>query len=402
MKKILIIAYYFPPLQSVESTLTFNFVKYLHCFDWGATVLCAKKIIGELADNSVSSDLLQNVSVRRTHSLGNIAIYILQKLRILSHTYSKMGWALFAIREGKKILKEENIDVIISRSTPVVGHLIALKLMPSSKLPWIACFSDPWTQNSYSPAPNRIIKKIDEYLEKKVMLAADKIIVTTEQTKRLFLKKYKIENKIAVIPNSYDSLELLEVVNKKKENKLVITHAGNFYGPRSPEPFFKALKLLSNEMDVNKKIKVKLIGQNKGIKNLVSKYKLNNIVQLIDIIPRKDVFEHLVNSDVLLLIDAPSEQESVFLPSKLIEYINMKKPILAVVPAGASADVVKRTKTGAVVALDNIGEIKNAIKNYYELYKNSKLEIKPNWEEIKKYDAKNCAKALIKIAENLI
>jgi len=402
MKKILLVSYSFPPIKAADSTLIFNFVKYLHLFNWSAAVLCAKKTMGELTDASIASDLPKNVSVHSAYPIGNIIIYIFQKLKILSYTYSRIGWAPLAIREGKKILKKGNIDIIISRSTPIVSHLVALKLKSLSKLYWIASFSDPWTQSTYYSFPNKIIKKIDEYLEKKVMLTADKIIVTTEQTKRLFLEKYKIKDKIEVIPNSCDPLEFLIKTNRQKEDKFVITYAGNFYGPRSPEPFFKALKLLSSEMDVDKKIKVKLIGKIKTTENLVSKYKLEKVVQLIDIMPRKDVFEYLFNSDILLLIDAPSKQESVFLPSKLIEYINMRKPILAVVPTGASADVIRSTKTGTVVALDDTEGIKNTIKDYYELYKMARLEIKPNWEEIKKYDAKNCAETLIKIAEKLI
>lgn len=401
MKKILLISCCFPPVQTAESTMAFNFAKYLHFFDWGAEVLCAKKTMGELADASVSLAVLKNVSVHRTYPIGNAIFYILQKSKFLSYSYSRIGWYLSAVRKAKKILEEEKINIIISRSNPIVSHLVALKLKSLSNLPWIACFSDPWTQSAYYSS-NKIIKKIDEYLEKKVMLAADKIIVTTEQTKKLFLEKYKIENKIEVVPNSYDPLESAIKINKDKEGKFVIVRAGNFYGPRSPEPFFRALKLLGNEMDIDKKIKVELIGHVKKIENLVSKYKLEKVVQLTDTMPRKDVFERLFNADVLLLTDAPSEQESVFLPSKLIEYINMGKPIIAVVPAGASADVVRRTKTGVVVALDDIEGIKNAVKNYYGLYKNSKLGIEPNLEEIKKYDAKNCAEALIKIAENLI
>jgi len=399
-KKILFVSYFFPPVQTAAGTMVFNYVKYLHYFNWSATVLCAKKAIGESVFTSFA--VPKNVSIKRTFSSGNILIHILQKLKFLSYTYNRIGWAPFAIRAAKKILKKDNPSVIISRSTPIVSHLVALKLKESSKLPWIACFSDPWTQSSYYASRNKIIKKIDEYLEKKVMLAADKIVVTTEQTKRLFLEKYKIENKIIVIPNSYDSSEFSEKIDENKENKFTITHAGNFYGPRSPEPFFRALKVLNDEMDIDKNFKVRLIGKVRSIKNLVLKYKFGDFVQLIDTLPRKDVFSHLFGSDVLLLIDAPSAKESVFLPSKLIEYINMAKPILAVVPEGASADVVRATKTGVVVAPDDAEGIKNAIKSYYELYKNSKLEINPNWEEIKKYDAKNCTGALIRIIEELV
>ena len=43
MKKILLVSYAFPPIQTADSALIFNFVKYLNCFNWSAAVLCAKK-----------------------------------------------------------------------------------------------------------------------------------------------------------------------------------------------------------------------------------------------------------------------------------------------------------------------------------------------------------------------
>ncbi len=402
MKKILLVAYFFPPFRPTESIMTFNFVKYLHEFNWSAIVLCAKKTIGDPVGDQISREILENISVHRIRSIGNVLFYIFKKLMILSETFNRIGWVPFAITEGRNILKNKDINVIISRSTSVSSHLVALKLKKLYGLPWVACFSDPWTQNPYCPAPNIVIRKIDEYLERKVMLSADKIVVTTEQTKTLFLKKYNIKEKIEVVPNSFDPQDYQKKGGDTKEGKFVITHAGSFYGLRSPNPFLKALRLLDDEMGISGKIQVNLIGSGSKVEDLVLKYNLSNVVRVSGVISREDVFNYFKNSDVLLLIEAPSVGESVFLPSKLVEYINMSKPILAIVPAGASAEVVRETKTGLVVPLENIEGIKDAIKSYYKLYKSSKLQINPNWEEIKKYDARVCAKKLINIIEGIL
>ena len=401
-KTLLLISYFFPPIQSPESTLALNSIKYLSYFGWNVIVLSAKRSKTNSMDLSALSGIPNLTSVYRTHSIENIILRGLSYFKILPD--EKVGWIPFAVRKGKTILKEGNINVIISRSTPATSHLVALKLKSLTKLPWIACFSDPWTQNPYISYSNKIIKKFDEHLERKVVLTADKIVVTTSQTKDLFAEKYKIEDKIEVIPNSYDPSEFPEKkINKLKNDKFTITYVGNFYGIRSPEPFFKALKLLNEEEDISAKIGVKLIGYiGKKFRHLVSEYKLENVVRLIDTVSRKDAFRHIFDSDILLLIDAPSKKESIFLPLKLIEYINTEKPILAITPKGASADVIRLTKTGVAVLPEDITGIKNAIKDYYGLYRSSKLKIKPNWPEIEKYSAKNYVKKLIDVIEELV
>jgi hypothetical protein len=48
-------------------------------------------------------------------------------------------------------------------------------------------------------------------------------------------------------------------------------------------------------------------------------------------------------ADVLLVIDAPSRGPSLFLPSKLVDYLPFRKPILGLTPGeGASADVLRQ------------------------------------------------------------
>src|SRR5262249_54611748 len=67
-------------------------------------------------------------------------------------------------------------------------------------------------------------------------------------------------------------------------------------------------------------------------------------------------------ADVLLVIDAPSG-ESLFLPSKLVDYLPMNKPILGITPtSGASADLI-RSLGYPIVAPDDEAGIAKAIES---------------------------------------
>lgn len=213
-------------------------------------------------------------------------------------------------------------------------------------------------------------------------------------------QKYDIENKIFVLPHSYDPEDFPAQDNIKtkrtKEDKLTITHAGGFYGLRSPETFLKALRsLIDEKKEIGRKLKVKFIGSLGEYKNLIFAYKLEKVVELPGVVYSSEVLKELTKADILLLIDAPDGEQSVFLPGKIVEYIRSGKPILGITPlVGASADIIESTKTGVVVSPEDEEGIKRNLMHYYDLWSNSNLRINPNWDEIEKYSAKNYARKL--------
>jgi len=389
---LLIVSYNFPPIQTPESIMALNSVKFLSRLGYNIIVLSVKSTAKGLKDHSLLSEVPEGVAVHRVNSLRSIVLRLLHGFSILPD--DKVGWIPFALSKGRQLIKQEKIDVLISRSQPPSSHLAALRLKSLTGLPWIANFSDPWAQSPYVRYPNSFVKRFNEYLERKVILRADRLTFTTGQTKLLMVNKYKTldPDKIMVVPNSYDPSGFTG--ERITNDKFTITYAGSFYNIRSPEPLFKALQLLNSEENITGKIEVKLIGSIGSFRHLISEYGLENIVRVIDTIPREDALARLYGSDVLLSVDAPSQQPSVFLPSKLVEYLPMGKPILVITPEGASADLVRLTKTGIVVPPDNIEGIKDTIKKYYNSYLDSTLEITPDWDEIRKYSAEKGAKLL--------
>ncbi|MCK4731401.1 MAG: glycosyltransferase family 4 protein [Methanophagales archaeon] len=424
-KKLLLISYYFPPIQSAEVTMTLNYVKYIPRFGWDPAVLCGVGLENDRYDHSQLTEIPTGISVHRIKACHSSILNILGNLRILplkeivcplyliirALKDIEAGWVFPAAKEGKRILEKRDIEVLISRSSPIISHFVGLILKSLTGLPWIACFSDPWTLNPYSSYSNKSLfkkkyQRVHEYMELKIFSNANCIIFTTEYTAARYLEKYPsiLSNKVSVIPNSYDPSEFSEQGFYSKTDKFTITYIGRFYGIRSPEPFLKALKLLKEEDDrISEKIMIKLIGRLDNFDYLISKYNLNDIICIINTIPHREVISHLYSSDVLLLVDAPSETGSMFLPSKLIEYLHIGKPILAITPEeGASADVVRATRTGIVVPPQDIEGIKKSIKKFYNDYVKGNLKTKTDWDEVNKYSAENCTKTLIKTIELLI
>jgi len=91
------------------------------------------------------------------------------------------------------------------------------------------------------------------------------------------------------------------------------------------------------------------------------------------------------HADVLLLVDAPSQEESLFLPSKLIDYLPLKKPILGITPSkGASADLLRQLQC-PIVDPDDPFAIVAALLDLYEKWRLGELNISTEYRSCYKH-----------------
>ena len=105
---------------------------------------------------------------------------------LISLPDEEIGWYNFALEEGKKILRDEKIDLIFSTSPPETAHLIARKLKRHRHLPWIADLRDLWADDHFRSRPAfkkmalALIRALTDIpLRKQVIEAARKRVVQT-------------------------------------------------------------------------------------------------------------------------------------------------------------------------------------------------------------------------------
>lgn len=242
-----------------------------------------------------------------------------------------------------------NSDVFMTCSQSHSAHMVGLEIKRQyPNLPWIAHFSDPWASNPYI---NHIQQKREKVLEKKVFEAADLLVFTSDETCEQVKLNYPkaIGAKMRVLPHAYDPklfvgddhIDPVGIVENK--GKVVIRHIGALYGKRSPLPFFRALELLSATSNgVLKNVRFELIGpiDPEFDRALKDSEILSEILTLGAPVSYLESLNLMKSADALLAIDAPAEK-SVFLPSKLIDYIGSRKPVLALSPPGTSRSVVE-------------------------------------------------------------
>ena len=253
-------------------------------------------------------------------------------------------------------------DAIISWSQLHSVHLVGLALSKNLlNLPWMAHFSDPWVDNPYSSF-SKLELLTNKAMERRVVENADYLTFTAKETLYLFSQKYEILEKSEVIPHCFDPLLFprgeQEQESKVDPDRILVRYIGSLYGKRTPLHLVKALKQLHEERpDISRKLRMEIIGPvEPAFRKLSSEYGLaDDLLTFSEPVSYLASLRKMKEADALLVIDAPADL-SVFLPSKLIDYIGAGKPLLGITPPGASHDLIQKMR-GQTVSPEDVSGI---------------------------------------------
>ena len=156
-----------------------------------------------------------------------------------------------------------------------------------------------------------------------------------------------------------------------------MVYTGRFYsGLRTPVPLLRALANLHSRVSLRGVLEVLFIGPHtEEFSRDAHELGVSGLVRFQGRLPSGDAAAAAAAADVLLVIDAPSRGPSPFLPSKLIDYLTLRRPILGVTPdPGASADLLRRL--GCPVAKpDDVASIEEALADLVRRWRDGRLDV---------------------------
>ncbi len=424
MKKVLIIAYQFPPSQAIGAQRPFGLAKHLPKYGWDPIVLTVRMTgrvldgiriietnykditnqlkvkIGLSSERSIHDQLGITVTKNYNHSAWKSKVIKLIKDIYLFPDVNR-GWFKYAYNAASRILDSESVDAIISTSPPVTSHLIARKLKQKYNPKWIADFRDPWTKK-YIYNKNSLIKFLDRQLEIKTISYADALVSVT----RPYVDKIKPlhkDKKIFCISNGYNEEEIQKPPPPLMD-KFVITYAGSLYsGRRDPSILFLAVDQLIKEKKINSDVvKIRFYGHKEDwLSNEITQYNLNGIVELKGFLSKEEILERERESQLLLLIRWDSKIEIGDCPAKIYEYFNARRPIIAIGGyGGIIKDLLDETNAGKFA--DNVDILKNIILEYYQEFDHfGRVECRSN-DKIHNYHYDLIAKQYSEVLDSIV
>ena len=356
MKKALILAYDFPPFNSIGAQRPYAWFKYFREFGIEPVVVTRhwdREITGP--DDCNLPSLNAEITTEETDhgTLVRAPFFPSLRDRLISRTdlptvlFRKVlsVWQLLTehfieasdnktpiYKAAKAYLKENKVDMILACGEPFVLFRYASELSSEFNIPWCGDYRDGWSTNyrwDDAKLYGLIQKQVQQRVEKKVVKSASVLTTAAPSfSKRISVLTGRKEEEIPVIYNGYfeDLFEGLDETPTKE--KFTVVHAGTLYYFQRVETYLKGLNLFLKKHP-EAEIETIFFGLNfypaqiDRIKKAAGKAE----VTFTNKIPHREMLSQLASSHLQLLVATP-EKHQIY--GKAFDYIASGKPTLMV------------------------------------------------------------------------
>jgi len=255
----------------------------------------------------------------------------------------------------KKMFKSDKFDIIQVRNN-VYYSLIGIRIAKKYKIPFIFQYSFPTakykkqTQNKWYLS---LEGRIEELLTKHILKKADFIFPISKWMKNDLLKQNVPEKKMMAIPLGINHKKFYSKTNGEKirkkynlNNSNVILYAGSMDKTRRLDIIIKAFLKIEN-----KKNKLIMVGEGNDIdrlKKITKELSIKNII-FTGRVPYSEMPNFIAASDICLCPVPPISIYKISSPTKLFEYMIMKKPIITNIEIPEQKNVIEKSKSGILV-----------------------------------------------------
>ncbi|MGN6189378.1 MAG: glycosyltransferase [Conexibacter sp.] len=390
-RRILVVSYYFPPTATVGGHRWHAMCRHLRRLGHETTVITtaaeaagpedAELDVVRVAD-LVASPVLRRLLRRpplpavsagapdRGAPLEKPAPALLT--RVVAPDSYLVSWAPAALAATRRLIREREVDVVVTTGPPHSTHAIGLLLGRWRPL-WVADFRDGWGFEPLGEAwPTAPQRAFDRLLERRVVERADAVLGATRPIADDLAAR--LGGRASWVPNGWDP-DRAPVDDPARgaggaagaPNGVVrLLHTGKLSGPRGrdPRPLFAALRALRAEPSAEGRREVRLAlagGMDADDERLIAESGLGDAIEQLGVLDRRAVVTAQREADALLLLTALRRNVSEA-TGKVFEYLASGRPILALAHDNEAARIVAETGTGLVVPPDDEQAILGALR----------------------------------------
>lgn len=434
-RRVLMIAYAFPPSGGSGVQRSAKFAKFLPRFGWLPTVWTVEEAEGLPRDESLCEDLPAEVTVcprapgggvlamRRTlrgfvnaragEGLTGVASRFAKAVDWRLETWIAstslpddcIGWARKSVGPLLHRLEVEPIDVIYSTYSPASNHWLGLELKRRTGLPWVADFRDLWTDDGRYAEPSPSRRASHRRLEQEILEAADVVIgVTPRQTKILSDHVPQSREKFLTITNGFDPEDFtaFEPPHARQREEFVLAYVGRFALSQTSDEWFAGLQSFVVGLGGRRS---KFIFRVVGHVNRATQARLTATgarCEFVDYVPHREAIEAMRDADALLLCSPTGTNGDSVICAKLFEYLASRRPILAIGAKGGECEHIVRSCDAGVCAGLDVRSILQGLKKLWNAWEAGTPISGAMPENLRAYDREELTRRLAEAFDDLV
>ena len=370
MKRVLMVAYFFPPLANSGTQRPLKFSKYLPDFGWEPIVLTVDRPPDVARDLELVKEVRPGTRIVRAPMLSDVlgdAASVLCPRRARPRVAEAISWRmrerfnvpdLYALwrptarRAALRLFREIGFDAVWATGFPWTSLLIGRDVARLTGRPFVADFRDPWTgEDLFTSGRSPGHRPRQRALEQSVLAQANAVVMLEDLTTGGFLQMPDDgrSREVVLIPNGYDQADLDAATPCEPAPPGVtrIVFTGAWKEGYGLESLYSVLqKLLQWDPEIVARLEVVAAGFEPGP---AAKAGLGSLVKELGRVSHPVALGLMKTADVLFLPSAEGKRLTYHLPGKLYEYLAVNRPILATGDVNGAMARILRESGGACV-----------------------------------------------------
>jgi glycosyltransferase involved in cell wall biosynthesis len=364
-RKVLVIAYFFPPLGGAGVQRVLKFVKYLPERGFDPVVLTTRSSDYPARDMSLLADVPQGTpitrvpdpSLMRRARVGFDHLGFLRLRALAGWPDEAAAWIPAALVAARRIVKRHRPDVVFSSSPPFSAHLVAWLTARAAGLPWVADFRDEFTANPRAEWRTDLVQRLNLGVERHVVSSAARVVTAADY----FVMPGATPSRRLTITNGVDPEDVGGLHATQPSPRFRVSYVGTLYGDLDLAPVTSALRnLVAGGTIEPSQCELRIVG-NMWLRDPPHPGDIPLVAT--GYVSHEQALAEMRDATVLLFY-VPSSSPA---PSgKIFEYLASERPILCVARRDNLAyELVTRWRVGRAVEPGDTTGIEDAIAELY-------------------------------------
>jgi glycosyltransferase involved in cell wall biosynthesis len=370
MRRVLFLAYHFPPLGGAGVQRSLKFARYLPEFGYDPVVVTGPGAQFDgwtPIDRSLDGELPDGVSVHRLPGPippdGSRARSRLERLAGVRSAFADW-WVDDVVDAG---LQYPDVDLVYASMAPYESGEAAAALAQRLGVPWVADLRDPWALDEMLEFPSGLHRRWALARMQRLLASADAIVMNTPEAARRLRELPRLRHaRVTSVTNGYDGADF-ERPAPAAVPAFRIVHSGFMHtaaglerratsrlrrriGGLAPvDPLTRSHvflmegigRLLAERPELAGSIEVHLAG---GLSDADRAVEGHGLIHEHGYLSHEDSVALVRSADLLFLPmqDLPAPARATIVPGKAYEYLGSGRPLLAAVPDGDARDLLTR------------------------------------------------------------
>jgi glycosyltransferase involved in cell wall biosynthesis len=310
-------------------------------------------------------------------------------------------WRRPALAVARRLIREHDIPLVFTSADPYTTHLIGLDLQRDG-CRWVADLRDPHAYNAHSASPYFPVYAKQIAAERAAVRSADAVTVAAEAIAMIVTDMHGqyCADRLHFIPTGLDEDLIPDPAPAHKPYPYLL-FSGEYldaYGTGFLEVFSRAVRTPEVQKLGHKLLIVGRLDINSRLRPIIRDLGLKDRIELIDHMPQRELYQLLLGASAGVILSTRLFRWWC-LYAKMVDYIALRKPVVALVPDPSEART-RLTKAGLGVFLD--GDLEQGTDKLVNFLSGEVKLPEPDEAECRRYLASSQVSEFVKVFEKVV